>query len=305
LQRLSVSANNAKEIIGGGLLDALANLGGGGEGGLKNTLMLIEKTSTAFATFIRKFGLALGVSGQVLTGDIAGANALIAGEKNRGRDMSGITPSIRAELQKAAAEKAAAKNRTALLKTTKEQTKAIKEQTALQKAGTLFDIQQISIIAALKGQVTDEERKRLELQLAILTGNTSEASKLAGELAKSQGLSQQLAAYLKNLPDAKNPFTAWKSYLDMLEAQVRMIASVQPGVVATNVPAAMGNPQGVYPLETGSQGNFTYGQNTAPDVSVIVTLDGQEMAGAVTKVQTNNYLSNKIIQLERLQSQFG
>jgi hypothetical protein len=304
LQRLSVSANNAKEIIGGGLLDALANLGGGGEGGLKNTLMLIEKTSTALATFIRKFGLALGVSAQVFTGDIAGANALIAGEKNRGRDMSGITPAIRAELTKAAAEKAAAKNRTALLKTTKEQTKAIKEQTALQKAGTLFDIQQISIIAALKGQVTDEERKRLELQLAILTGNTSEASKLAGELAKSQGLSQQLAAYLKNLPDAKNPFSGWKSYLDMLEAQVRMIASVQPAAVASNVPAAMGNPAGIYPLETGSQGNFTYGQNTAPDVSVIVTLDGQEMAGAVTKVQTNNYLSNKIIQLERLESQF-
>jgi hypothetical protein len=306
LQRLSVSANNAKEIIGGGLLDALANLGGGGEGGLKNTLMLIEKTSTAFATFIRKFGLALGVSGQVFTGNIAGANALIAGEKNRGKDMSGITPAIRAELNKAAAEKAAAKNRTALLKTTKEQTKAIKEQTALQKAGTLFDIQQIGIIAALKGQVTDEERKRLELQLAILTGNTSEASKLAGELAKSQGLSQQLAAYLASIPDAKNPFTGWKSYLDMLEAQVRSIAGIQPSAPTMNVPSSVaGNPQGIYPLETGSQGNFTYGQNSAPDVTVVVTLDGQEMAGAITKVQTNNYLSGKILALERLQSQFG
>ena len=42
----------------------------------------------------------------------------------------------------------------------------------------------------------------------------------------------------------------------------------------------------------------------APTVNVTVTLDGQEMAGAVTKVQTNNYLSNKIIQLERLESQF-
>ena len=304
LQRLSVSANNAKEIIGGGLLDALAALGGGGEGGLTNTLNLIEKTSTALSTFIRKFGLALGVSAQVFTGNIAGANALIAGERNRGRDMSGITPAIRAELQKAAADKAAKKNRDALLKTTKEQTKAIKEQTALQKAGTLFDIQQTQIIAALKGDISAEERKRLELQLAILTGNTSEASKLAGELAKAQGLSKELTAYLKNLPDAKNPFTAWKSYLDMLEAQVRAIASVQPGAVTTNVPAAMGNPQGIYPLETGSQGNFTYGQNTAPDVSVIVTLDGEEMAGAITKVQTNNYLSNKIIQLERLESKF-
>ena len=304
MQRLSVAGANAQEVIGGGLLDALAALGGGGEGGLTNTLNLIEKTSTALATFVRRFGVGVGQLAALARGDLQAFQAIGQAETNRGRDMSGITPAIRAELAKAAAEKAAAKNRTALLKTTKEQTKAIKEQTALQKAGTLFDIQQISIIAALKGQVTDEERKRLELQLAILTGNTSEASKLAGELAKSQGLSQQLAAYLKNLPDAKNPFTAWKNYLDMLEAQVRMIASVQPGAVATNVPAAMGNPQGVYPLETGSQGNFTYGQNTAPDVSVIVTLDGQEMAGAVTKVQTNNYLSNKIIQLERLESQF-
>jgi hypothetical protein len=304
LDRLTVAAANAQEAIGRGLVESLAALGGGGQGGLENTIGLVEKASTALETFIRRFGVGLGIGAQLLRGNFGAAQALGLAEQNRGRDMSGITPSIRAELQKAAAEKAAKKNRDALLKTTKEQTKAIKEQTALQKAGTLFDIQQISIIAALKGQVTDEERKRLELQLAILTGNTSEASKLAGELAKSQGLSQQLAAYLKNLPDAKNPFTAWKNYLDMLEAQVRMIASVQPAAVASNVPAAMGNPAGIYPLETGSQGNFTYGQNTAPDVSVIVTLDGQEMAGAITKVQTNNYLSNKIIQLERLESQF-
>jgi hypothetical protein len=72
-----------------------------------------------------------------------------------------------------------------------------------------------------------------------------------------------------------------------------------------NVPSSVaGNPQGVYPLETGSQGNFTYGQNSAPDVTVVVTLDGQEMAGAITKVQTNNYLSGKILALERLESKF-
>jgi hypothetical protein len=225
LQRLSVSANNAQEIIGGGLLDALAALGGGGEGGLTNTLNLIEKTSTALATFVRRFGVGVGQLAALARGDLQAFRAIGETEMNRGRDMSGITPAIRAELTKAAAEKAAAKNRTALLKTTKEQTKAIKEQTALQKAGTLFDIQQASIIAALKGEITNEERKRLELQLAILTGNTNEASKLAGELAKSQGLSQQLAAYLASLPDAKNPFTAWKSYLDMIEAQVRRIGN--------------------------------------------------------------------------------
>ena len=225
LQRLSVAGANAQEIIGGGLLDALAALGGGGEGGLTNTLSLIEKTSTALATFVRRFGVGVGQLAALARGDLQAFRAIGETEMNRGRDMSGITPAIRAELTKAAADKAAKKNRDALLKTTKEQTKAIKEQTALQKAGTLFDIQQTQIIAALKGDISAEERKRLELQLAILTGNTSEASKLAGELAKSQGLSQQLAAYLASLPDAKNPFTAWKSYLDMIEAQVRRISN--------------------------------------------------------------------------------
>ena len=302
MNKLTVAINNAKETIGEGIFEGLSATGGGGASGFDNLTKVIDAAATGVAMLLKAMGQSTGALALFAQGKPGSATDLILGRKPA--DRSGIVPSIAAELKKAAADKAAKKNRDALLKTTKEQTKAIKEQTALQKAGTLFDIQQISIIAALKGQVTDEERKRLELQLAILTGNTSEASKLAGELAKSQGLSTQLAAYLKNLPDAKNPFTAWKSYLDMLEAQVRMIASVQPGAVATNVPAAMGNPQGVYPLETGSQGNFTYGQNTAPDVSVVVTLDGQEMAGAITKVQTNNYLSNKIIQLERLESQF-
>jgi hypothetical protein len=243
MQRLSTASSNAQEIIGGGLLDALAALGGGGEGGLTNTLNLIEKTSTALATFVRRFGVGVGQLAALARGDLQAFRAIGETEMNRGRDMSGITPAIRAELTKAAADKAAKKNRDALLKTTKEQTKAIKEQTALQKAGTLFDIQQAQIIAALKGNITDEERKRLELQLAILTGNTSEASKLAGELAKSQGLSKELAAYLASLPDAKNPFTAWKSYLDMLEEQAKRIANVQPGVpssVGARVPTYNG-----------------------------------------------------------------
>jgi hypothetical protein len=304
LDKLTVAAKNAQEAIGRGLLDALSALGGGGSGGLQNTIGLIEKASTALETFIRRFGVGLGQAKALLSGNFSGFMAIGQAEANRGKTASGITPAIGAELAKAAAEKAAAKNRAALLKTTQAQTKAIKEQTALQKAGTLFDIQQAGIIAALKGKITDEERKRLELQLAILTGNTSEASKLAGELAKSQGLSQQLAAYLADLPDAKNPFTAWKNYLDMIEAQAARIAGMQAAIPTTNVPANMGNPQGIYPLESGSQGNFTYGQNNAPTY-VEVTIDGTKVADAVTKVQTNGYLSGKIIALERLQSQFG
>jgi hypothetical protein len=311
LQRLSVSANNAKEIIGGGLLDALAALGGGGEGGLTNTLNLIEKTSTALATFVRRFGVGVGQLAALARGDLQAFQAIGQAETNRGRDMSGITPAIRAELTKAAADKAAKKNRDALLKTTKEQTKAIKEQTALQKAGTLFDIQQIGIIAALKGQVTDEERKRLELQLAILTGNTTEASKLAGEIAKAQGLSKDLADYLANrLPNAKNPFGAWKDYLDMLEEQARRIASIQPGApasVAARVPTYNGAAIDTITSSYGI-GGASAGVDKAGNVNVYVqgnVVSEADLVEAVRNGLLEGSLSGSASSIGRLKGSFG
>ena len=226
MNKLTVATNNAKEAIGEGLFDALAATGGGGEGGFDNFTKAIEASSKALAFLIKLVGTNTGVIALFAQGKFGSATDILLGRKPT--DRSGITPAIQAELAKAAADKAAAKRAKEQAVLTKKQTAAIKEQTGLQKAGTLFDIQQAGIIAALKGKITDEERKRLELQLAILTGNTSEASKLAGELAKAQGLSTQLAAYLADLPDAKNPFTAWKNYLDMIEAQARRIAGMTP-----------------------------------------------------------------------------
>ena len=223
MNKLTVATNNAKEIIGEGLFDALAATGGGGPGGFDTFTKAVEGASKAVAYLVKLVGTNLGILSLFLTGRPGSATDLILG-RTPVQSAGGLTPQIAAELKKAAAEKASAKARAALTKTTKDQTKAIKEQTALQKAGTLFDIEQTGIIAALKGKITDDERKRLELQLAILTGNTAEASKLAGKLAYSQGLTQELVAYLKDLPNAKNPFSAWAGYLDAIEAQVKRIA---------------------------------------------------------------------------------
>lgn len=224
LDKLAVASNNAKEAIGRGLVDALSILGGGGEGGLQNTIKLIERASTALETFIRRFGVGLAQAKALLSGNFSQFASIGQAEMNRGKIPSGITPAVAAELKKAAAEKAAikrSKEQSALLA---KNTKAIKEQTALQKAGTLFDIEQTQIVAALKGKISEDERKRLELQLALITGNTTEASKLAGEIGKAQGLSQGLINFLKDLPDANNPFKGWKTYLDAIEAQVKRIA---------------------------------------------------------------------------------
>jgi hypothetical protein len=219
--------------------------------------------------------------------------------------MSGITPAIRAELTKAAAEKAAAKNRTALLKTTQAQTKAIKEQTALQKAGTLFDIQQTQIIAALKGDISAEERKRLELQLAILTGNTNEASKLAGELAKSQGLSQQLAAYLASLPDAKNPFTAWKSYLDMIESQVARIAAGNVQTVPTSMASGYGVTGQQYSLPNGSQQTSAAGVDFTVNVNAGSIIAQEGLQDVLRDTLLDASLSAKFAAIYRQGGSFG
>lgn len=300
LDKLTVAGRNAQETIGKGLIDALTILGGGGAGGLDNVITKIDHAAAAISAFATGAATAFKVLDTILNLQFTKIPGIFA----KPAAKASITPAVQAELSKAAMEKAAAKRAKEQAALTKKQTAAIKEQTALQKAGTLFDIQQAQIIAALKGDITNEERKRLELQLAIITQNESAASKLAGELAKSQGLSQSLVAYYSNLPDAKNPFSGWIATLLNAQQLAASIAGMQMAVPTTNVPANMGNPQGIYPLQPGPQGNFDYGQNNAPTY-VEVTIDGETVANAVTKVQTNNYLSGKIIALERLQSQFG
>jgi len=309
LAKLTVASNNAQEAIGRGLVDALSVLGGGGEGGLQNIIKLIDRASSGLETFIRRFGVGLAQAKALLSGDISGFAAIGRAEANRGQGTSGLTPAIAAELKKAAAEKAAIKRAKEQNKILSKNTKAIKEQTALQKAGTLFDAEQTQIVAALKGKISDEERDRLKLQLALITGNTTEASRLAGEIGKAQGLSADLIKFLKDLPDANNPFKGWKSYLDAIEAQVKRIAlggttlgtsvggSIADGSMAGGpIP---GSTQ-VYPGDFGDGGAAG-----APIVSVQVTLDGQELTNAITRTQTNNSLSGDRISVNRRTGTFA
>ena len=305
LQRLAVASNNAKEVIGGGLLDALAALGGGGEGGLQNTLSLIEKTSTALATFVRRFGVGVGIAGQLVKGNLKGAMALGQAEQNRGKDTSGLTPSIKAELAKAAADKAALKRAKEQAVLTAKNTKAIKEQTALQKAGTLFDLQKGQIVAALKGDITEDERKRLELQLAILNGNTQEASKLAGELAKSQGLSEKLTAYISNIPTAKNPFEAWKSYLDMIEAQVGRIASGNVQAAPSSMAAGYGVTGQQYSLPDMSTQTSAAGVEFTVNVNAGSIIAQDQLEDVLRDTLLNASLSAKFAGIARNGGSFG
>lgn len=119
------------------------------------------------------------------------------------------------------------------------QNKLLKEQNAIKKSQMIFDMNRIQIIAALNKNISEDERKRLELQMAIINEDSALASKLTYELAKSQGLTESLARTLADLPAAKNPFASWEAYLDVIEARVRKIVELQnqpPTPPPTNVP---------------------------------------------------------------------
>jgi hypothetical protein len=349
MDTLKVAADNAKEAIGKGIVDALGTLAG--DASITELAAKITGIATGIADFIRGFAIGLRdlaqmpiikqlltlvqwlgkklwkQTGQVFT-DAGAAQRLEQEKLQRKQDL--LT-----EKQKAAAlakmEAAAKKRAQELAKLAKKKTDEDKKAAALKKAGNIFDMEQIQIIAALKGKITEEERKRLELQLAILTGNATEASKLAYEVAKAQGLTEELAKYFANFPDAKNPFELWQSYLDKIEEQVKRIALQNAFPVVTGTGGSTGgSPSGTPSAPTDNlyqkiineglargetqatinsslrytaQGQQAMGQS--PVVNVSVMLDGQEITGAISNVQSNNYLSGKIIQLERLQSTFG
>jgi len=343
LSVLKVAADNAKEAIGKGIVDALGTLAG--DTSITDLAAKIEGIATGIADFIRGFAIGLRdlaqmpiirqlltlvewlgkkiwkQTGQVFT-DAGAAQRLEQEKLQKKQDL--LTAKQKAEAL-AKAEAAAKKRALELAKIAKKKTEEERKAAALKKAGNLFDMDQIQIIAALKGKITDEERKRLQLQLAILTGNADEASKLAYEVAKAQGLTEELAKYFANFPEAKNPFEMWTSYLDKVEEQIKRIAEIKPITPLAPVNTGTGTPypdfvgNAPYDPRTGNMpdmpvltGKQQYEQGlsgglygSTPVVNVAVTLDGQEITGAITKTQTNNYLSGKILTLERLQSSFS
>ena len=135
-----------------------------------------------------------------------------AGGSMAGGDQGGAAKFAEGAAARAAKEAKAAA--LAQLKATNAQTKAIKDQAKLKKASGLLDIEQIQIMAALQNQLTEDEKLRLSLQLALLTENASEADRLSNQLALSQLQTTGLASAIKNLPPALNPLQDYPSYIN-------------------------------------------------------------------------------------------
>jgi outer membrane protein OmpA-like peptidoglycan-associated protein len=204
------------------------------------------------------------------------------------------------------------------IKAQKELTAEQKKQALLKKAGTLFDLDQANLIAALKGNLSEEDRKRAELQLALLTGNTKEVQKLTYEIGIAQGLGEKLSGYLASLPDAKNPFAAWEKYLDMIKIKAIEAANVAASVsVSASSSVSSGAGTGIYvggqkiiipdtnvstmPTPTTNTGGNQQASTYVGGTPIYIQIDGKTI---VTANQSQS-LSGNPSSLSRVQGMFA
>jgi len=301
LDALTLASNNAKETIGAGLVDAFARIAGGSE--TSDAVKAIDNIAKSINAVTAATGFLVGglvklykgLDYLTTFGGFTGANGSLATmlepkpSTNRSKSPAGTAART---AQQRSAEAAAANRAKELAALTKKQVTAQKsltaeqkKQNALTKAGTIFDMDKIQIIAALKGNISKEERLRLELQLALATENTDQVQKLTKELATSQGLGKDLANFLADLPAAKNPFEAWADYLDKIESQVLRITATRLSMADLQAQIAAGSFNLLASQGAGASGGFSPVVAAAMQQPAAASTVVVNVAGSVTTSQ--------------------
>jgi len=296
---LSNAANEAEESIGKGLVDALALVSGGG-----NSIQPLADSMQEFGVWLGDaiYGLGIMVTqlkslpGGSLLGGIEGdgflktysplVRALDQFSKlgAAARPLEGrITEHMGrlgnpANATRARIESESEKRNRQLAKMKEKELLAQKKQNALIKASKVLDLDRISVTAALRGQISETDRISLNLQLALLNNNESQALKLSAELTEATKRQNDLKAALLTTPEAPNPYRNW----------------IPP---VFNVPnGGMGSTMAGDYLGLGAIGA---GKTADTIMNVQVIVDGEVVGGAVTSVQQNQSLSGTFSDVSR------
>ena len=330
LDVLNVAAANAQETIGKGLVDAFARIAGGKDA--KDAAVAIDNIAKAVSKLIVAFGTAIGAIEKfrkAYTNFLAGGNVdeLLASKPtttNRSSSPAGTYARIKQQKEAEAAAAKRAKEIAALqakqVKAQKALTAEQKKQAALKKAGTVFDLEQIQLVAALKGKLSEDEKLRVEAQLALLNGNVEVAKKLTDQILAAQDSSGNLAKFLAALPDARNPFQYLDAYLSFLANKAAAIVTnntvptapngntqVAPTIPDTNVPSYPSDNMITYNPKTG----LNYNPNATSSPTVInVTVQGsvikeQELIAQIQNGTQLASLSGSPSQIGRIAGMFG
>jgi hypothetical protein len=257
MEVLSIATGNASEIIGEGLIDALARLGGGTEA--SDAAKAIETLAKAF-NFVT---LSIGTAGGGLTSVLRNLKNLpknifegFAGKQTGINPPSASKPKPTLTLSEKKQQQALAALEVAAIKRQKE-LNALKnkqldtqkklaadklKQAALDKAALVlaqgkkvFDEEGIQLAAAAQGKLTEEEQVRIalkkdiyDLEAAINEENLSAAARLSSSMVDNARKLSALRGDMIGLGDVPNPFEEWLKTLEAMIAALKMVTTVPP-----------------------------------------------------------------------------
>jgi hypothetical protein len=318
MQLLSTAAGEAQETIGQGLIDAMITLTESKDvtdfvNKIDSVAQSISNAIGSVSRFIRFIKL-LPTYNPGADGVDPRAAAIFDPAQNATTVLSNniTNPSI---LQRQAAarrksEADAAKRQKIILDAQKKTLDLTKKQNALTKASKVLDLDRISVTAALRGQISETDRLSLQLQLALLDKNESQALKLSAELTEAVKRHNDLKAALLSTPEAPNPYRNWKPPVFGPVMPEGVIVPKNPDappygerVPNFNVPDYMkqgsagftGRPAGDYlglsPIGAGATADTI--------LNVVVNVDGDPVANAITSAQVNQSLSGTFSDVSR------
>jgi hypothetical protein len=279
MEVLGIATGNASEIIGEGLVAALARVGGGTEA---------SDAATAITTLAKAFNFVTLATGTTIGGITSVLRTLKNLPKNIFEGFAGkqggvsISPTPKADPKVSVSERkqlellanleaASVKRNKELLALKKKQVSTDKlavaekkKQEALEKAALLlaqgqklFDEEGIQLAAAAQGKLTDEERTRLalkkniyDLEAAINEGNISAAARLSNSMVANAQKLSALRGDMIGLNDIENPFTAWLETLRQMAIELSKLANIKP---ATIIPMPNYTTEPLYKYNTLSQ----------------------------------------------------
>jgi hypothetical protein len=318
LQALGVAGGEAQEKIGGAVIDLSIALSGASDIDqlISRIETLTDKIVGMFDAFQEGVSIIRGVlNAKTFSGMRDAIQKAQVDEFNRRMRRDYMKPWNATNMPKSSAQiaaekaaEAAAKKRAAdQLKETKKLTAEQKKQASLKKSGTVFDLEQIQLVAALKGKLSQEEETRVQAQLALLNGNDALAKKLTDQILKAQDASGNLAKFLSALPNAKNPFEYLDAYLSYLAGKAAAISLGTPfgqappagNATAAPVPPIAPPPTNVTNLP--SDNMITYnpltGLNYNPNANnqvmeLRIVSDGNKLIDAIAEGLQQKSLSN-------------
>lgn len=311
LEALAIASNNAKEIIGKGLTQAIADAFGGGS--IDKATTNIEKMAQAVADIVAGLGTMTGwftklvkLTDKLTVGNFLQNRQPSAPFDPRTGNMPDMSPAgTKIVMARKKADAEAAKRQKELASLAQKQVKALKDQTALTKAKAVLDkssavlnMDLIQNTAALMGKVTQDETLRLKLQQAILLGNSTEAGNLAQQLLASQYAAMKLSS--------TNPLGG---FTDALLAALKGVQDLR------NALALLGAPKVTIPLlalptiatssAAGYVDAFARGAGTANSFNDVYSNAGMNYQDAFARPNAANSMTNVVVSIDPSAAQYG